>query len=185
MHCSEFHEWLIHLNRTHDEFYGPYTSVPDPQNFSNFLKMWDLLRPWVVSHYTDTHLYVFSLPLALPVVINTIRRFPGFYNPTSNIFDTGRSPHRSFSSQDQSKVGPYLPKLSEIVLKRKKKKRTKKMRGGWLKGHTVDHSQSVNSQSVQGDHPVKGDPSVCTLNALSNPVCQWRGDRFSETYSIL
>jgi hypothetical protein len=91
MHCSEFHEWLIHLNRTHDEFYGPYTSVPDPQNFSNFLKMWDLLRPWVVSHYTDTHLYVFSLPLALPVVINTIRRFP-----QSNL-EYFR--HRSFSSQ--------------------------------------------------------------------------------------
>jgi hypothetical protein len=30
MYCSEFHEWLIHLNKNHDAFYCPYTLVPDP-----------------------------------------------------------------------------------------------------------------------------------------------------------
>jgi hypothetical protein len=46
IHCSEFHEWLIHLNRKHGFSYCPYSLVPDPSNFSNLLKMWGL-RPWV------------------------------------------------------------------------------------------------------------------------------------------
>jgi hypothetical protein len=33
MHCSEFHELLIHLNKKHGAFYWPYTLVPDPQTF--------------------------------------------------------------------------------------------------------------------------------------------------------
>jgi hypothetical protein len=61
MHCSEFQEWLIHLNRKQFQewlihlnrkhfssaFYCPYTLVPDPENFSNFLKLWSLYRRWV------------------------------------------------------------------------------------------------------------------------------------------
>jgi hypothetical protein len=42
MHCSEFHEWLIHLNRKHGASYCPYSLVPDPDNFSNFMKLWGL-----------------------------------------------------------------------------------------------------------------------------------------------
>ncbi len=34
MHCSEFHQWLIHLN-TNPGVYWPYSLVPDPQNFLN------------------------------------------------------------------------------------------------------------------------------------------------------
>ncbi len=41
MDCSEFHEGLIHLNRKR-AFYWPYTLVPDPENFSNFPKLWSL-----------------------------------------------------------------------------------------------------------------------------------------------
>jgi hypothetical protein len=53
IHCSEFHEWLIHLNKKHGAFYCPYTLEPDPQNFSNFLKLWILYRPWVVCEGGD------------------------------------------------------------------------------------------------------------------------------------
>ncbi len=42
MHCSEFHEWLIHLNTENGALYCPYTLVPDSQNFSNFLQLWGL-----------------------------------------------------------------------------------------------------------------------------------------------
>jgi hypothetical protein len=47
MHCSEFHEWLIHLNPKQGALYCPYSLVPEPQNFWNFLKLWSLRRPWV------------------------------------------------------------------------------------------------------------------------------------------
>jgi hypothetical protein len=36
--CSEFHEWQLHLNTKHGALYRPYSLVPDPQNFSIFLK---------------------------------------------------------------------------------------------------------------------------------------------------
>ena len=29
--CSEFHQWLIHLNNKNGIFYWPYSLVPDPQ----------------------------------------------------------------------------------------------------------------------------------------------------------
>jgi hypothetical protein len=45
MHCFEFHQWLIHLNPKHVALYCPYSLVPDPHNFSNFLKLWGLRRP--------------------------------------------------------------------------------------------------------------------------------------------
>ncbi len=38
VHCSEFHAWQIHLNTKHGALYCPYSLVPDPQNFSIFLK---------------------------------------------------------------------------------------------------------------------------------------------------
>ena len=53
MHCSEFHEWLIHLNKKHDSFYCPYSLVPDPDNFSNLPKLWNLYRPWVDKEITE------------------------------------------------------------------------------------------------------------------------------------
>ena len=34
----------------------------------------------LVSHYTDTHLYVFTLPLTLPLIINTINTCGGFFH---------------------------------------------------------------------------------------------------------
>ena len=49
MNCSEFHEWLIHLNNTHGELYCPYSLAPDPQNFLNFQQLWVVHHPWVVS----------------------------------------------------------------------------------------------------------------------------------------
>ena len=48
MHCSEFHQWLIHLNK--NCLYCPYSLVPYPQNLLNFHKLWDLFRSWVVSY---------------------------------------------------------------------------------------------------------------------------------------
>ena len=54
MHCSEFHEWLIHLNREYGALYWPYTLVPDPQNFLNFLKLWGLHRPWGPLNYGES-----------------------------------------------------------------------------------------------------------------------------------
>jgi hypothetical protein len=48
VYCSEFHEWQIHLNTKHDALYCPYSLVPDPQNFSIFLKCESsAVRGWI------------------------------------------------------------------------------------------------------------------------------------------
>jgi hypothetical protein len=61
MHCSEFHEWLIHLNTKHRALYSPYIQVPDPSNFSNFLKLWgSAIRGWKSTTSTRTSLYMHS-----------------------------------------------------------------------------------------------------------------------------
>ncbi len=36
MDCSEFHQWLIHLNPKHGALYWPYVLVPNPQNLLKF-----------------------------------------------------------------------------------------------------------------------------------------------------
>jgi hypothetical protein len=41
MNCSEFHQWLLHVNNHHFDEYWPYSLVPDLQNFLNFHKLWD------------------------------------------------------------------------------------------------------------------------------------------------
>jgi hypothetical protein len=51
VHCSEFHEWQIHLNTKHGALYCPYSLVPDPQNFSIFLKCEAFtIRGWIYTN---------------------------------------------------------------------------------------------------------------------------------------
>jgi hypothetical protein len=78
MHCSEFHEWLIHLNRKHGGVYRPYTLVPNPRNFSNFLKMWGLRRPWVAS-WSEWRLLFCDLKLILFVCIPLLAFYATFF----------------------------------------------------------------------------------------------------------
>jgi len=53
IHWSEFHEWLKEICTVH-------SLAPDPQNFSNFLKLWSLCRPWVAKEKTYTWVSVRS-----------------------------------------------------------------------------------------------------------------------------
>ena len=47
VYCTEFHEWLIHLNRKHGCFLLPLQFSTGPSKLFKFFKMWSLYHPWV------------------------------------------------------------------------------------------------------------------------------------------
>jgi len=60
MHCSEFHEWQIHLNRKHGASYCPYSLVPDPKNFQFFFEAFTV-RGWVLAWRNTTEKFATAL----------------------------------------------------------------------------------------------------------------------------